>query len=209
MRHSGLLALVPTQLERDGIARHVDIECALCAFGPIVAAARTVQLIAECRPEKVLLLGIAGGFDDGAEVGTAYMFREVACYGVGVGSGDEFQTASAMGWAQWSDRGATINERLGLHIPAGRSTVIGELLLTTPSISSHQGDARRRRELFPRAIAEDMEGFGVAVACHLSGVPLTIVRGISNVVGDRDHQNWRVDDALAAVAESARAILSG
>jgi futalosine hydrolase len=45
-----------------------------------------------------------------------------------------------------------------------------------------------------------MEGFGVALACRLAGVPLTIIRGISNTAGDRDHARWRVPEALAAAA---------
>jgi futalosine hydrolase len=41
-----------------------------------------------------------------------------------------------------------------------------------------------------------MEGFGVAVACRLANVPLTIVRGISNRAGDRDHTNWNIEGSL-------------
>jgi futalosine hydrolase len=41
-----------------------------------------------------------------------------------------------------------------------------------------------------------MEGFGVAVACRLANVPLTIVRGISNRAGDRDHSKWNIAGSL-------------
>jgi nucleoside phosphorylase len=43
-----------------------------------------------------------------------------------------------------------------------------------------------------------MEGFGVALACALERVPLAIVRGISNLVGDREPARWRIPAALAA-----------
>ncbi len=46
--------------------------------------------------------------------------------------------------------------------------------------------------VFPDAMAEDMEGFGVALACRFAEVPLSIVRGFSNWVGDRNHSNWKV-----------------
>ena len=52
-----------------------------------------------------------------------------------------------------------------------------------------------------------MEGFGVALACHLARVPLTIVRGMSNTAGDRDLAGWRVEDALAAAGELTVEIL--
>jgi futalosine hydrolase len=52
-----------------------------------------------------------------------------------------------------------------------------------------------------------MEGFGVAFACALARVPCTIVRGISNVVGERDKRNWRIPDALAAARTLALELL--
>lgn len=54
-------------------------------------------------------------------------------------------------------------------------------------------------------LAEDMEGFGVAIACRLWDTPLSIIRGLSNVVGDRRHTEWQVEAALrAAAVEIAR-----
>jgi len=54
-------------------------------------------------------------------------------------------------------------------------------------------------------IAEDMEGFGVALACRLHCIPLATVRGLSNVAGDRRHAGWEVERALrAAAAQIAR-----
>jgi nucleoside phosphorylase len=49
-----------------------------------------------------------------------------------------------------------------------------------------------------------MEGFAVALACALFRVPLGIVRGLSNVVGDRDPARWRIPAALAAARELAQ-----
>ena len=57
---------------------------------------------------------------------------------------------------------------------------------------------QRISERFPGAAAEDMEGFGVALACALHGVPLSIVRGISNAAGQRAPAHWRISPALAA-----------
>jgi futalosine hydrolase len=57
-------------------------------------------------------------------------------------------------------------------------------------------------------VAEDMEGFAVALACRLVGVPLDIVRGISNDAGDRDKVRWQVPQALRAAADLAALILA-
>lgn len=52
-----------------------------------------------------------------------------------------------------------------------------------------------------------MEGFAVATACAMAGIPLCIVRGISNAVGDRRPDHWRIPAALAAARERALALL--
>jgi futalosine hydrolase len=49
-----------------------------------------------------------------------------------------------------------------------------------------------------------MEAFGVAFACHLARVPLTVVRGISNAAGNRDKGDWRLDEALTSALDLAR-----
>jgi futalosine hydrolase len=48
----------------------------------------------------------------------------------------------------------------------------------------------------------------VALACLLGGVPLGIVRGISNDAGDRDKSRWQIPAALTAAAELALRILA-
>jgi futalosine hydrolase len=52
-----------------------------------------------------------------------------------------------------------------------------------------------------------MEGFAVAFDCALAGVPISIVRGASNVVGDREPGRWRIPAALLAARERALEIL--
>jgi futalosine hydrolase len=52
-----------------------------------------------------------------------------------------------------------------------------------------------------------MEGFAVAFACTLADTPVSIVRGVSNVVGDRDPAHWRIPSALGAARLCALEVL--
>ncbi len=56
------------------------------------------------------------------------------------------------------------------------------------------GLASEARELAERweAMAESMEGAAAAHICALYGMPFLEVRGISNLVGDRDRAAWEV-----------------
>jgi futalosine hydrolase len=73
------------------------------------------------------------------------------------------------------------------------------------------GLALQARELSDRwgAVAESMEGAAAAHICALYGTPFLEVRGISNLVGDRDRASWEVPRAVAAASWAARAIIDG
>ncbi len=213
------LILIPTELERRFLQRWVDGfdhrgDCAevskspvaveLCGFGLVAAAARATQLIAMLRPQRVILIGIAGALDQSLRVGSAVAFGSVVVDGIGVGFGDSFQSAAAMGWSQWHDpaSAAPIGDRLEI------SSGDGPALLSVCAASANARHAALRRRVHPAAVAEDMEGFGVAMGCQLMRVPLWIVRGISNVAGNRDFKTWQVESALCQAARLVDAILS-
>jgi futalosine hydrolase len=82
-------------------------------------------------------------------------------------------------------------------------------MLSACSAAAGADDVRSRLRLHPDAVAEDMEGFAVAAACRLAGVPLDVVRGISNTAGDRDTARWQVEAACRAAADLAAVLLGG
>lgn len=213
------LLLTPTRLERERVLGSSEWEreqIHICGFGPVAPAATTMRLIHAARPDRIVLFGIAGSYAEHLKVGSAYCFDSVACYGVGVGSGSEFKSAGQLGWqhfqsepedGQETQAAIAIGDELPLKMPLGRpagplgATSIAGQLLTVCAAAANEHEVRDRRQLYPRAEAEDMEAFAVAVACALSQVELVVVRGISNVAGNRNHSQWKIDDALAAVVE--------
>lgn len=171
---------------------------ACCGFGPIAAAARTAGLLTARTPQRVLLVGIAGSLaPDRAPVGDALAFGRVLLEGVGVGEGPDSLSPSALGFVQWDDPElGPVYDDLPLASP-------GPDLLTVCSASATPAQAAVRRGRFPEARAEDMEGFGVALACRMSAIPLVVVRGLSNTAGVRAAETWRVREALTAARELA------
>jgi futalosine hydrolase len=216
------LILIPTEMERRGLepmlaaATAWGCRAALCGFGPVAAAARAAQLIAEHKPERVLLVGIAGSLDDRLAIGSAHRFDRVACYGVGVGSGGDFVPAAALGWQQWPGDAGDASAQTGGQIGDVISSAAGDraggeqtdLLLTVCAAAANAEDVRLRLQAFPGAVAEDMEGFAVAFACRLRGVPFDIVRGISNRAGDRDKARWQVAAAVEAAGRLTLEIMA-
>ena len=213
------LILVPTDMERRALAARLDgrlpddARMELCGFGLVAAAARAAGLVAALRPERVILAGIAGRYGDSIALGGAAIVERVACHGIGVGSGAAFVPAARLGWPQWpgdpADPRAAIGDDLACSVPRGHRLLRVPLALSVAAASADPAEAALRRATFPEAVCEEMEGFGVAVACRLTEVPLTILRGISNDAGDRDHARWRTHDALASAADLLVRIVEG
>lgn len=206
------LLLIPTPLEAQHLAQAgpwppgVRVEC--CGFGPVAAAARTAQLLAAHEPQRVLLAGIAGSYDlERLPLGQAQTFARVALDGVGAGEGAEFLGPAQM-FPQWTpeDGSAPVVDSLDLLLPPELSSD-APLLLSVCAAAGGQAHAAARRQRHPAALAEDMEAFGAAFACRLADVPLGVVRGASNAVGQRDPASWLIEPALAAAYRLALAWL--
>jgi futalosine hydrolase len=175
---------VPTSAEAGLLGDGLPGPVRVCGFGLAAAGAGAAHTIATHRADAadgVVLAGAAGTYDpDRLAIGAAIDAASVRLDGIGAGGAGP----AALGFAK--------SDVLGL---GGRE---GELL-SVAEASATPADAAARAARCPDALAEEMEGFGVAVAASLFGVQLRIVRGISNVAGDRDHSGWRMAAALAAV----------
>ena len=68
--------------------------------------------------------------------------------------------------------------------------------------------AARAIEARTGGAVENMEGAAVAHVAHLHGIPVGEVRGISNMVTNRDTGAWRLKEAALAAQEALVAWMS-
>ena len=205
------LILIPTPMEEDFARRQLenhlpDWTIQTVGFGLVAAAANTSRWIHQYQPERVLLIGIAGSYDElRCPVATAARFDEVICDGIGVGTDQHFRSAGQMGWDQWhaSSTGPPIGDRISLQTAPFQDLPSAGGLVSACAASANIDEAVQRQRRYPTATAEDMEGFGVAVATTLASVPLQVVRGISNLAGNRNLSHWKTEEALTAACDIA------
>jgi len=208
------LVFIPTDFELAKLqpmlaecVQRCDGVFATCGFGPIASGIRSMQLLMTHKPESAVLVGIAGAYGTDLPIGTAVSFERFGCYGIGAGSGRSFRTAGDLGWSQLVDQESGVSFGDIIPLPTANqsnepgNSRAGRMLLTACAASDSTDDVKNRLCRFPEAAAEDMEAFSVAMACQMAGVPLTVIRGISNVAGDRNKANWNVPAALNAAAE--------
>lgn len=78
------------------------------------------------------------------------------------------------------------------------------------TVSTCTGTRKRALELEKRfdALCENMEGAAVAHICALYGVPLIEIRGISNIVEDRDRSKWDIPLAAENCRKAVKELLT-
>jgi futalosine hydrolase len=169
--------LVVAATERElALVEGADTFC--CGLGPVEAALQTARVLAARAPDAVLHIGIAGA--RGIEPPSIVLGSEaVYC--------DVIDASNTLPRIERVAPDATLLARArealpdALVLPIGTSAKVGSGTLCA---------------------VEAMEGFGVLRACELAGVPALELRAISNVPEEADRSAWRIDDALAALAEA-------
>ncbi len=165
--------------------------------GPAAAAAGTATALARTPYDLVVSAGIGGGFQPGAPVGSLVVADEITVADLGAETPDGFLPVTELGFG-------TVTHRPPAALVRALATASGARPGTVLTVSTVTGTAARAAELrarHPRALAEAMEGFGVAEAATVHGVPVLELRAVSNPVGPRDRAAWRIGDALAALTE--------
>ncbi|WP_086724001.1 futalosine hydrolase [Streptomyces carpinensis] len=182
--------------------------------GPSLAAASTATALtaaalAGAPYDLVVSTGIAGGFAPdatgraapgtapGAPVGSLVVADEITAADLGAETGDGFLPVTELGFGTVTHRPP---EPLVRAIAAATGAPTGTVL-TVSTVTGTAARAGALRARHPRALAEAMEGFGVAEAAASHGVPVLELRAVSNPVGPRDRAAWRIGDALAALTE--------
>jgi futalosine hydrolase len=162
---------------------------ATTGLGLAAAGANAARWLAQIRPDAAVLAGLCGTFDpERLAVGGLLEATQVACDGIGAGEGEEFAAAG--------------EPPPPLRCAPARSRGVRGEVLSVAAAADGAAMTKARRRRHPRALAEEMEGYSVAIAARNIRVPLVILRGASNVAGERDHRRWKFEAALAACRDA-------
>jgi futalosine hydrolase len=163
------------------------------------AAAASRALALDPGYDAVISAGIGGAFPGRAELGALLLARRVVAADLGADGPDGYLSVDELGFGIASAEAGRI---------PGLDAVVGSIL----TVNTATGTAERAEELIrrhPEAVGEAMEGYGVAAAAHLADLPFAEVRAVSNLIGPRDRDAWRLDLAFAALTAAARPIAEG
>jgi futalosine hydrolase len=203
-----IVVLCSVEAERDAIAAAGgtggECEVLVGGVGPAASAASASARLARGGVELVVCAGIGGGF---APLG----FGEIAVAScsvfadLGAETADGFVPLPSLGFGV-ADH--AVEPRLAVELCDLTGGHLGTIL-TVATVTGSAATAEALAARFPDAVAEGMEGAGVAAAAALHGVPFAELRAISNPVGPRDRAAWRIREALAALGSAVTAVAGG
>ncbi len=209
-----ILIATAVQAERNAILQALPYhareryEVIIVGVGPASAAAETAAHLALHSDEYGLVIsaGIGGGFAPHAPIGSIVLADQMIAADLGSETPDQgFITVDELGFGHstlQSDRSSTQTVAAALQAATIPVHVGSVLTVSTTTGSAETTTALLQR--IPNAAAEGMEGFGVALAANLFDLPVMELRAISNTVGPRDRDSWRIPDALKSLGQATR-----
>ena len=185
-----------------------DVVAVLSGIGKVSAATTATLLIDRFKVQRIVFTGVAGGLGPGVKVGDVVLARsflqhdmdasplfprhEVPLYGrarfeADAALADALELAcERMLHSLPQQLGTSTVDAFGLQAPRLHQ---GLLISGDRFVATTAESAALQREL-PDALAVEMEGAAFAQVCHDFGVPLAVVRTISDRADDAAHVDF-------------------
>lgn len=199
-----ILVIAATETELAGLRQAAamgltrPIRTLVTGVGLLPTTYAIMEGIVLSKPDIILQIGIAGSFREDLHLGTAVAVEREIFADLGVHEYGAYRDVFELGLAEKNtspfEDGAVVNLNAGLLSATGLRAVRA---VSVNEISS----SAERIALFAeryKADIESMEGAALHYVCTLQQIPFIQIRGISNLVGERDKSNWKIKESLDA-----------
>ncbi len=186
--------------------------------GPVEAACSLARDLLAIKPDLVILFGIAGGFARaGVKAGDIIIATELVSPELGR------ENPGMLPSPIISEEMGSVTNRIKLD--PGLSSKVFDLISadakilsknvtvktgTIVSVATVTTTKQRAGMLFDmyHPVAEDMESYSAALCAGKFGIPIIIIRSISNIVGENGKVQWDISRALSMLHMAASAIFA-
>ncbi len=159
----------------------------ICGVGKTNAAHGTTLLMERFGPDHVYSIGVAGSYPgSGLKIGDVAVAENEFYGDEGILTESGFHTIDALGIPLVPVNGNEYYNKFPLVIPEAfkGSKLKGNFVSVSSCTGTLSGAIEMERRF--NAICENMEGAAVAHICALNNIPVTEIRGISNIIGNRE-----------------------
>lgn len=154
-----------------------------CGIGKVNAAAGTVEMIRNFKPDCVISTGVAGGIDKCLKVMDVVVSSNIVYHDVWCGEGNAY--GQIQGLPLFFEGNKTLLEA-ALSVDTG-TPIHGGLICTGDKFITDRSELDEIKSNFPEGLAVDMESASIAQVCHLYDIPFISFRIISDTPGADNH----------------------
>ena len=195
-----ITAATKFELESEGeIQQYADIE--ITGVGVPAAIYHLQKRLQQKKYDLVIQAGIAGTFSKNFKLGDVVIVKEDAFADIGIKESSEFTSIYNTGLADKNgfpfSNGWLVNKNSiagQLHYPLVKAVTIN-------TVSDSELQKRQLVQYFSPDI-ETMEGAALHFVCLHENIPFIQLRSISNEVGVRDKNKWKMKEAIANLNEA-------
>jgi futalosine hydrolase len=196
-----ILVVCAVAQECEALRLPSQIERLICGIGPVEAGMALARRLATERYDRILNIGVAGGFAPHVDVGSCVIVTDEYYADLGREDG---------GVLRLPDDELLLThialDSAFMHEPMECGATLGPAV-TSATVTTSDERANVLRSRFAGVVSESMEGYALARAAAKAGVPLMQLRGISNRVGERSNSGWDLEAGLQAAARLTREVL--
>lgn len=141
--------------------------------------------------------GIGGTFHDEGWLSKVFAIKKDCFADIGFVEKGNFKTSFEYGFADPNEapfEGGWLHNSETVNLPLATAVTVNK-------VTDNQFDIDLIRNKFSPDI-ESMEGAGFHYACLQAGIKFLQLRAVSNIVGDRNKANWKMQDAIANLNEA-------
>ncbi|MCW4630137.1 MULTISPECIES: 5'-methylthioadenosine/S-adenosylhomocysteine nucleosidase [Marinomonas] len=178
-----------------------DVVLLKSGIGKVNAAVSTTLLLSQFKPEYVINIGSAGGFDPELQVGDVVISDHVVHHDVDVTAfGYVMGQVPNMPATYAADMQLVDQARKALQSVTQVKAKVG-LIGTGDSFMNDPVRVSEVRAVFPALVAVEMEAAAVAQVCFKFATPFVVVRSLSDIAGKESPQSF--EEYLQVAAENS------
>jgi futalosine hydrolase len=156
--------------------------------------------------DLVIQAGIAGSFKQSLTLGDVVLVEQDCFADLGISEKNNFYTIFEKGFSDQNDfpfsGGWLKNENPLLdHFPLPKVKAV-----TVNTVTDNEDQINQLGLKFDPVI-ETMEGAALHYVCRQENIPFLQVRSISNYIGERNKENWKIKEAIENLDQNLRKIL--
>lgn len=189
-----------------------DLVLAQCGIGKVNAAAAATALMTLYEPRALIFSGVAGGLHPELEVGTVLLADRLAIHDYGYVTAGRFTPTAygviPIGAPQLTEAvplGSEVTgnlERLAAAVAGRLAHPVRHGAVVTADYFLNCADTRQELRRTLGADAIDMESGAVAQVAQAWGVPLYVIRTLSDLAGEDSHVTYGEMVEMAAEASA-------